>query len=59
MGRIIVTGGSGKTGGSVIAELLDAGHSVLNLDLMPLAHPAVHTLKTDLTDSGQVFNALY
>lgn len=59
MGRIIVTGGSSKTGGSIIAELLDAGHSVLNLDLMPLSYPAVHTLKTDLTDSGQVFNALY
>ena len=58
MGRIVVTGGSGKAGQYIISELLDAGHTILNLDLMPLAHPAVHTLKTDLTDSGQVFNAL-
>lgn len=56
--RIVVTGGSGKAGQHVIAELLDAGHTVLNLDLVPLANPAVYTLKTDLTDSGQVFNAL-
>jgi nucleoside-diphosphate-sugar epimerase len=58
MGRIVVTGGSGKVGGTVIAVLLEAGHTILNLDLMPMTHPAVHTLKTDLTDSGQVFNAL-
>jgi nucleoside-diphosphate-sugar epimerase len=25
---------------------------------MPLNNPAVHTLKSDLADSGQVFNAL-
>ncbi|KAJ5180095.1 Nascent polypeptide-associated complex subunit beta [Penicillium capsulatum] len=58
MGRIIVTGGSGKAGQYIIAELLDAGHTILNLDLMSMSHPSVHTLKTDLADSGQVFNAL-
>lgn len=58
LGRIIVTGGSGMAGRAIIGELLDAGHTILNLDLMPLNNPAVHTLKTDLADSGQVFNAL-
>lgn len=58
MGRIVVTGGSGKAGQFVINELLKCGHAVLNLDLMPLDHPDVYTLKTDLADSGQVFNAL-
>ena len=58
MGRIVVTGGSGKAGQFIITELLDAGHTILNLDLMPLDHSSVHTLKTDLADSGQVFNAL-
>ncbi|KUM66485.1 hypothetical protein ACN42_g604 [Penicillium freii] len=58
MGHIVVTGGSGKAGQFVIKELLNAGHIILNLDLMPLEHPDVHTLKTDLADSGQVFNAL-
>ncbi|KGO42057.1 NAD-dependent epimerase/dehydratase [Penicillium expansum] len=58
MGHIVVTGGSGKAGQFVISELLNAGHKILNLDLMAMEHPDVHTLKTDLADSGQVFNAL-
>ncbi|KAJ5772356.1 hypothetical protein N7520_002885 [Penicillium odoratum] len=58
MGRIIVTGGSGKAGQTIITELLNAGHTVLNLDLAPTSQAGVHTLKTDLVDSGQVFNAL-
>ncbi|KAJ5870165.1 Nascent polypeptide-associated complex subunit beta [Penicillium solitum] len=58
MGHIVVTGGSGKAGEFVIKELLNAGHTILNLDLMAMEHPDVHTLKTDLADSGQVFNAL-
>lgn len=57
MARIIVTGGSGKAGQHVISELLKAGHSVLNLDLVPSPDPAVCTLKVDLTDAGQVFSA--
>ncbi|KAL9137051.1 MAG: hypothetical protein Q9175_001729 [Cornicularia normoerica] len=56
--RIVFTGGSGKAGRHVIPYLLSKGHSVLNLDLIPLPHPSVYTLKTDLTDAGQVFNAL-
>ena len=56
--RIIFTGGSGKAGRHVVPYLLDKGHEVLNLDLVPLAHPGVTTLKVDLRDSGQVFNAL-
>ncbi len=55
--RIVFTGGSGKAGRHVIPYLLQRGHSVLNLDLNPLPHPSVYTLKTDLTDAGQVFNA--
>ncbi|KAJ5372913.1 Nascent polypeptide-associated complex NAC [Penicillium concentricum] len=58
MGHIVVTGGSGKAGQFVISELLNAGHKILNLDLIHMEHPSVHTLKTDLADSGQVFNAL-
>ncbi|MDI1489732.1 MAG: hypothetical protein OHK93_000930 [Ramalina farinacea] len=56
--RIVFTGGSGKAGRHVIPYLLSKGHEVLNLDLVPLDHPSVYTLKTDLTDAGQVFNAL-
>jgi UDP-glucose 4-epimerase len=56
--RIVFTGGSGKAGRHVVPYLLDKGHEVLNLDLVPLNHPGVNTLITDLTDGGQAFNAL-
>lgn len=58
--RIVFTGGSGKAGRSVIPYLLSTGHKVLNLDLLPFPDPTadVYTLKTDLTKSGQVWNAL-
>ena len=56
--RVVFTGGSGKAGRHVVPYLLDKGHEVLNVDLMPLEHPGVNTLITDLTDSGQAFNAL-
>lgn len=58
MARIVFTGGSGKAGRHVVPYLLDKGHEVLNLDLAPLDHPGVNTIAADLTDSGQVFNAL-
>lgn len=54
--RILFTGGSGKAGHHVIPHLQALGHRVLNLDLEPL--DGVETLITDLTDSGQVWNAL-
>lgn len=58
--RIVFTGGSGKAGRHAIPELLKRGYEVLNLDLteFPDSSAGVFTLKTDLTDSGQVFNAL-
>lgn len=56
--RIVFTGGSGKAGRHVVPYLLDRGHKVLNLDLAPLADDRVNTLLTDVTNSGEVFNAL-
>jgi len=56
--RIIFTGGSGKAGRHAITYLRAQGHAILNLDLQPLEMDGVNTLITDLTDSGQVFNAL-
>ncbi len=58
MAKIMFTGGSGKAGRHVVQYLLDRGHEVLNIDAKPLANPRVRTLLTDITDSGQVFNAL-
>ncbi|OOF91799.1 hypothetical protein ASPCADRAFT_56415 [Aspergillus carbonarius ITEM 5010] len=60
--RIIVTGGSGTAGQHIIRYLLAQGHDILNLDLVPLPDPhlasQVHTLRADLTSSGQTYNAL-
>lgn len=56
--RIIFTGGSGKAGRHVVPYLLDKGHEVFNLDLVPLDCPGVNTLITDLRDSGETFSAL-
>lgn len=56
--RVMFTGGSGKAGQHVVQHLVEHGYQVLNLDTKPLANPKVRTLITDITDSGQVFNAL-
>ncbi|NVK32222.1 MAG: NAD(P)-dependent oxidoreductase [Gammaproteobacteria bacterium] len=55
--RILFTGGSGKAGRHVIPYLVAKGHKLVNLDLHPLGYEGVLDLKTDLCDSGQVFNA--
>ena len=56
--NIIVTGGSGVAGKWVVKDLIERGHQVLNLDRVPLRDTPARTLITDLTDAGQVFNAL-
>ena len=56
--RVLFTGGSGKAGRHAVAHLVEQGHDVVNLDLTPLDHPSVPTLQADLTDAGQVFNAM-
>jgi nucleoside-diphosphate-sugar epimerase len=58
--KIVFTGGSGKAGRNVLPYLLEQGHKVLNLDLIPFPDPEadIFTLKVDLTKSGEVFNAL-
>jgi nucleoside-diphosphate-sugar epimerase len=56
--RILFTGGSGKAGRHVVPYLLERGHRVVNVDLTPLDHPGVDNLIADVTDSGQMFNAL-
>jgi nucleoside-diphosphate-sugar epimerase len=55
--RILFTGGSGKASRHAITYLRDQGHRVTNLDWMVSEVPSINTLKVDLTDAGQVFNA--
>jgi nucleoside-diphosphate-sugar epimerase len=56
--RIVFTGGTGKAGRHAVPYLLAKGYRILNVDLKPLDLPGVNTLITDLTDTGQTFNAL-
>lgn len=56
--RILFTGGSGKAGRHVIPYLQDQGHRILNVDLKPLDLPELDNLTADITDSGQMFNAM-
>lgn len=56
--RIVFTGGTGKAGRHAVPHLLAKGYSILNVDLKPLDLPGVNTLIADMTDGGQVFNAL-
>jgi nucleoside-diphosphate-sugar epimerase len=58
MARVAVTGGSGKLGRAVVAELLEHGWEVHNLDLAPPARPLCPHTRVDLTDYGQVVEAL-
>jgi nucleoside-diphosphate-sugar epimerase len=54
--KILVTGGSGKAGPWVIADLLEHGYHVINVDTRPSTQ--VHTFRADLTDLGQVYGVL-
>ena len=56
--RIFFTGGSGKAGRHAIEHLVERGHDVTNGDLVPAGLARVPDLRVDLTDAGQVFNAL-
>jgi nucleoside-diphosphate-sugar epimerase len=63
MTKIAVTGGSGKAGRAVVRDLLEHGHEVLNVDVVPSADssspdsPAPYLI-ADLTDFGQTLEAL-
>ncbi len=58
MQNIVVTGGSGKAGRAVCRDLVAQGYRVLNLDVAPSKDPVCPYLKVDLTDLGQVIEAL-
>ena len=56
--HIVVTGGSGKLGGAVVERLLASGHQVTNVDQRPSPGSPARFLRADLTDYGQVVEAL-
>jgi nucleoside-diphosphate-sugar epimerase len=57
-GRVAVTGGSGKLGRAVVAELLAHEWEVFNLDIAPPRERLCPFTRIDLTDFGQTVDAL-
>lgn len=56
--RIVVTGGSGKAGRAVVADLTSSGHEVLSVDIAASLDPDAPTLAVDLVDLGETIEAL-
>lgn len=56
--HVLVTGGSGKLGRAVVDRLVEDGHRVSVVDLVPPARDDVAWTRADLTDFGQAVGAL-
>ena len=56
--RVVVTGGSGKAGRAVVADLVEHGYEVLDVDIAASRNPDAPTLIADLSDRGQAFDAI-
>jgi nucleoside-diphosphate-sugar epimerase len=54
MAKVLVTGGSGKLGRSVLKDLVQNGYDVLNVDQAPPREATTPFVRADLTDFGQV-----
>ena len=58
MARVVVTGGSGKLGDAVVADLVEHGYDVVNVDLVPAVVERTQFVRVDLTDYGQTVEVL-
>jgi nucleoside-diphosphate-sugar epimerase len=58
--RILVTGGNGRVGRTVVSELAEAGHAVTNLDLGPPVSPVagVATMRGNVANAADVYGAV-
>ena len=56
--QILVTGASGRIGRYVVQELANAGHSVTGVDISAPEAGMSRFLRVDLTDAGEVYQAL-
>lgn len=57
-GRVVVTGGSGKAGRAVVADLRAHGYEVSDVDVAASRDPDAPTVVADLTDLGQAVEVL-
>ena len=58
MTNVLVTGGSGKLGRAVLKDLVANGYRVLNIDQALPPEAICPTVRVDLTDYGQVLEAM-
>src|SRR5438045_5713337 len=56
--NVIVTGGTGKLGRAVLADLVAHGYRVLNVDQRMPKEAVAPTVRADLRDFGQVIGAM-
>lgn len=59
MTQVVLTGGSGKLGRACLADLLDHGYSVTNVDLVRPPDDPSPFVRADLTDMGQTMEVLH
>jgi len=59
--RVVVTGGTGRAGRWVVRLLAEAGHEVVNLDVVdrPELELPGEFCRVDLADAGKVYDALF
>ena len=56
--NILVTGSAGRIGRYVVVDLMAAGHNVRGVDVSASRGGPCPTLRADMTDAGQVYQAL-
>jgi len=56
--KVLVTGSSGRIGRYVVRELVEAGHTVTGIDIARVRGGPGRSLQVDLTDAGEVYQAL-
>ena len=56
--KVVVTGGSGKAGRAVVADLLEKGYDVLNVDIVPPVKRNSEFTQIDLTNLGHTVEIL-
>ncbi|WP_077624522.1 NAD-dependent epimerase/dehydratase family protein [Sediminibacillus massiliensis] len=58
MKKVVVTGGNGLVGRTVIKEFIEQGYDVLNCDLAVPENGLCHTMVADLKNLGEVYGVL-
>lgn len=58
MKKVVITGGTGLLGRSVVSEFVDAGYHVVNVDRVKPVQPGAQNITADLTKLGEAYGIL-